>query len=279
MGHPMGEAKHKKVKLRDAGLPCIYCGGRAAGTTEDHCPPRALFREKQWPEGFVFPACEPCNGGSSDEDLLVALLAHMAPDQDKKTQTTGTGLMRLIHRQQPYLLGQMMKMTAIEAKSAARRLNMKPEPGQTYQEMGIVNIPEEMHTAVGAFALKLTKAIYFKQTGNIFPAEGSVMYQWFTNAQMQEHGSIPMLDAFANVAAATSPIKRNGKDLSDQFDVKFSTASDAPLHVIQVIFGKMFGFVSILSEEPGRVEALHQRMVEKTGNEGPFTFLTSPTTA
>jgi hypothetical protein len=270
----VGQAKHREIKLKDAALPCVFCDGARVGTTEEHCPPRALFRDRAWPEGFVFPACESCNGGSSEEDLVVAFLAHMQPDQDAKTQARGFGLMRGLHKQQPGLFARMMQVSAVEARSAARRLKIKPERGQTYQELGVVNIPDEIHRAVGKFALKLSKAIYFQHRGSVFPADGTVLYQWFTNAQLQEHGRIPMLEAFANVAAETRPLTRGGKDLRDQFDYKFSTARDSPIHVLQVVFGQVFGFLSLLSQEPGRIENMHQRIADKMGSKGPFIFLT-----
>src|SRR3974390_3767141 len=42
-----------------------------------------LRQRRQWPEGFEFPACDVCNGGSRDDDLLVAMLAKMDPFENK----------------------------------------------------------------------------------------------------------------------------------------------------------------------------------------------------
>jgi hypothetical protein len=36
---------------------CAFCGGHATATTVEHCPPRALFQDRRWPESFEFPCC------------------------------------------------------------------------------------------------------------------------------------------------------------------------------------------------------------------------------
>ena len=60
---------------------CVFCGGVNPATTVEHCPPRALFQHKHWPEGFDFAACEACNHGTGDQDAIVAMLARMDPDE------------------------------------------------------------------------------------------------------------------------------------------------------------------------------------------------------
>jgi hypothetical protein len=55
---------------------CIFCGGGEKATTIEHCPPRAMFQFRDWPEGFEFPACESCNHGTADHDLIISLNRH-----------------------------------------------------------------------------------------------------------------------------------------------------------------------------------------------------------
>ena len=50
----MGDKQRRLAMLAAAGAKCISCGGQAAATTEEHYPPRALFRDRAWPEGFTF---------------------------------------------------------------------------------------------------------------------------------------------------------------------------------------------------------------------------------
>ena len=51
---------------------CCFCGGGIRAETEDHIPARSLFVDRQWPEGFVFPACRSCNSSSRFDGLLKA---------------------------------------------------------------------------------------------------------------------------------------------------------------------------------------------------------------
>ncbi len=273
----MGEAKQRKMQLLAAKTPCIFCGGAAHATTEEHCPPKALFRERKWPEGYVFPACASCNNGSSDDDLLVAFLAQLQPSANAETLSKGFGLMRMTHRQFPGLLEKMMTSTAVEARANARRLGMRPKPGQTYQELGIVNVTAAMDDCVANVAAKLTKAVYYMQTGKIFPSDGAIMFQWFTNAQRIEHGRIVLLDGLAGLAAMSPPIMRSGKNLKDQFDFRYSQGENGELHVLQVVFGEVFGFVTIFSPTPGRLEAMENRLNERAEkDDSPFRFLSGP---
>lgn len=270
----VGEAKKRKERLADGSALCIFCGGQRVATTEEHCPPRALFREKKWPEGYVFPACEECNGGTSDDDLMVAFLAQLseAGNAHKKT----AGLMYQVKRQFPGFIEGMFQRSTAEARRLGRKVRLRPGPGETYRELPVVKLPEEAHKSVSVLARKLTKAIYFKQTQSIFPTDGGIMFQWFTNAQKMEHGRIVLLDAVAHFAAMSAPKRRNGKDLTDQFDYKYSVDKSGELHLLQVLFGDVFGFVTIFSQIPGRLEAMEDGIKKKHPRLGsPFRFLST----
>ncbi|MBO9689767.1 MAG: hypothetical protein J7598_24465 [Mitsuaria chitosanitabida] len=255
-----------------AGAKCIFCGGQAAATTEEHCPPRSLFRGRAWPEGFAFPSCAPCNNGTSDEDLLVQLMASMQPDPDDALLKRFNGLMYQVNNQYPGLLRRMAQRSVAEARQMARELGVKPPPGSVHQDLSVVKVTREMHDAVAVLANKLSKAIYFIHEQKVFPSEGEIAFHWFTNAELLKHGSIPALEALKSLHRIGTPLKRNGKDLKDQFDYEYSHGDG--YHVAQVIFGKVFGFVTFFNPNPGTVGALLQRMREKSGkSSGPFQLL------
>ena len=272
----MGDARLKQKELEKARKPCIFCGGQNLATTKEHCPPRSMFRDRQWPVGYDFPACESCNGGSSNSDLIVAFMAHMRLAADDAQFTAGVGLMKSVNRQVPNMLASMFLTSSNEARMQARKLGMRPGPGQTYRDLGIANITGEMQSAVEVVAAKLTKAVYNMQTGAVFPADGGIMFLWFTNAQLLEHGKIFVLDAMASIAAMSPTISRNGKDLRDQFDYKYSTDVDGALHVMQTVFGTVFGFVTIFSQIPGRLESIADGISNALRDAvSPFKFLSS----
>jgi hypothetical protein len=68
----MGEAKRRELSAKERAFGkskmCIFCGGTVPADTIEHYPPKSIFSEKKWPDGYVFPACKPCNHGSRQED-------------------------------------------------------------------------------------------------------------------------------------------------------------------------------------------------------------------
>lgn len=255
------------------GGPCIFCAGQAVATTEDHCPPKSMFRDKQWPVGYVFPACFACNGGASDDDLMLAFMAQMDPGATNERKMKG--LMYLLHRQNPEALP-AMELSAVEARAGARRLGLRPDPGQTYQEIGIVRVPDAMDEAVATLATKLSKAVYFSHSGKVFPTDGGIMMSWFSNASRLENAGGTVLDALTGLAAMSTPKTRNGKDLQDQFDYRYSQGEDHDLNVLQAVFGPVFGFVTLFSPTPGKMEGFEASLKAKHGRQrSPFIWLGS----
>jgi hypothetical protein len=87
----MGAAtRHRQAFLRNH-KTCAFCGGGAPSSTIEHCPPRSMFQHRQWPEGFEFPACQACNKGSSDHDLVIAMRVWIR----SRTRATSTALRKV----------------------------------------------------------------------------------------------------------------------------------------------------------------------------------------
>jgi len=205
---------------------------------------------------------------------MVAFLAHLT--EAGNTRNSGAGLIYQVKRQFPGFIEGMLQRSTAEARRLGRRVGLRPGPGETYQELPVVKLPNEAHQCVSVLAAKLTKAIYFKQTRAIFPSDGGIMFQWFTNAQKMEHGRIVLLEAISLFAAMSVPKRRGGKDLSDQFDYKYSIGESGELHMLQVVFGEVFGFVTIFSQIPGRLESIVEGIdTAYSTSRRPFRFLSS----
>src|SRR5690606_1349923 len=167
-------------------------GGLRPSETVEHCPPRALFQYRVWPDGFEFPCCLECNSGSSDDDLIVALLGRMAPDDSGDIDGKTTGLLGQMHRQHPGLLEAMFPSPA-EARRINKALGISPPLGGTHQDTCVAKVVPRMRTAVESFAGKLSKGIYFKHAGRILPSGSDIAFTWFTSADLVKHGHFPML--------------------------------------------------------------------------------------
>src|ERR1017187_879161 len=76
----MGNASRRRTLFIAKHPMCCYCGGNTPTATEDHWPSRAIFNQRQWPEGYVFPACEQCNAATADDETLFAMLCRINQD-------------------------------------------------------------------------------------------------------------------------------------------------------------------------------------------------------
>jgi hypothetical protein len=78
----MGQSKAQKLNTAAflAQYPiCCFCGGNTPATTVGHVPNRAFFERKMWPDGYIFPACDVCQGDARTTDLVTAAVARISP--------------------------------------------------------------------------------------------------------------------------------------------------------------------------------------------------------
>lgn len=238
-------------------------------TTIEHCPPRALFQYRQWPEGFEFPACDECNHGSADQDLLIAMLARMDPFTELGNKDgKGEGLVRNVNAQFPGMIQRMLP-SAVEARRSNRKLGLSPRLGQTHQQSGVVKVTPEMQEAVGVFACKLSKAIYYLDAGSAFPKQGCLLLSWFTNADLLRDGKYVAFDILKELPGQSPLLQRTGKYLNDQFEYIFSISAGKEMFVLRASFGKAFGFVVFGCTIAGRFESHIEQLREQLGKDGP----------
>jgi hypothetical protein len=272
----MGAAKNHRQAFLNAHSRCAFCAGKVEATTIEHCPPRAMFQHRHWPEGLEFPACVTCNQGSGDHDLLIAMLARMDPFEGKSGNKDGKldGLLKMVNKQYPGLFSKM-KLSATEARRHNRELGLQPAPGQTHQEASGVRVPDEIHKAVCVFARKLAKAIFYKEVGTVFPDDGCLLLNWFTNADLFRSGKYVVFDLLKELGGKAPPLERSGKYLNDQFEYKTSLSPEKEFLILQARFGNAFGLVVFGSTLPDRLEAIVARIREQTERDGPFAVLQS----
>lgn len=271
----MGAASRHRKKFLAKHSQCIFCGGHAPATTIEHCPPRAMFQYREWPEGFEFPSCDLCNHGTDDHDLLVAVFARMNPFEERgNADGRLEGLMLMANKQFPSLLQRMLP-SANEARQHNRRIGINPAPGQTHQETGVIKVTDEFHQAVCALAKKLAKGVFYRDSGIIFPEHGCLLLNWFTNADLIRDGKYVIFDILKEISGDAPPTVRSRKYLGDQFECKFSLASEKNIFILQARFGGAFGFVVFGSTVAGKLESMIQQLREDTSREGPFAILQS----
>lgn len=254
---------------------CVFCGGATPATTVEHCPPRAMFQHKHWPEGFDFAACEACNHGTGDQDAIVSMLARMEPDEAVgNTDGRVPGLIKNVGNQFPEMIAKMLP-SAIEARRRNRELGVKPGPGRTHQDVAPILVPNEMSHAVETFSRKLAKAIYFREAGAVFPNEGTLLLNWFTNVELVQHGKYVLFDLLKDVPGRAVPLRRGGKYLDEQFEYKLSITPENHVFMLQARFGVAFGLVIFGSTQPQVIGPVVDQLRAKYGNDGRFVMLQS----
>jgi hypothetical protein len=254
---------------------CAFCGGTTPATTIEHCPQRSMFEKNQWPEGFEFPACHKCNGGTSDQDLLVSMLARFdVSSASRNADGKLDGIMKLANRQYPGLF-ERMRPSANEARRMNREAGIQPKSGQTHQETNVTKIPPELHEAVGVFARKLSKAVYYLETEAIFPNCGCLLLNWFTNSELQLGGDFPVFERLKAIYGTMPSFQRSRSDLSDQFKYKVSISENSEHMILQARFGGAFGLVIMGCTLPTELEATMNILGQEIEKESPLIVLQS----
>lgn len=248
----MGQARANELKTRDIAFSksqfCIFCGGSVPATTVDHYPPRSVFHDKWWPEGYVFPACETCNSGSREADNWVGFLSRMDPTLTWPDGDIEKNIKRLVSldRSNPGLIKELFGSSSLVKKSMARRLKMEREPGQTYADLPLVKVPAAAHDWMDIFAHKLTKALHFEHTRCIPPSTAGLHYWWFTNANQLE-GTIPKV---INGDFGFPQVRRANVDLSGQFNYGYQVSSDGHMGLFVIGFRFAFTIISTITFDP-----------------------------
>jgi hypothetical protein len=239
-----------------------------------------MFKARQWPEGFEFPACTSCNGGSSREDLLIAWLARIdfTDDENAEQDQEFNRLLSTIRAREPGLIDRMIP-TAEEDKALSEKMGIAPLGTTAEPELVPVHVPTKFDNAVHVFSAKLFKGVYYQEIGNPFPENGCILSHWFTNAHLFTHGSYPMFDALSKLAGKAPLLKRQKRLLNDQFEYKVSISEDRSLLLLQARFGRSFGIVSCGSGVQGLLEDHLTKGSSSSKLNTTFSVLQSPSIA
>lgn len=233
---------------------CCFCGGSTLATTEDHVPPKILFVRKEWPEGYVFPACGPCNHGSRQLDQTVALLAQCSVDDANYNHATFSKVLGGVRNNSP--TAEPHRITSgIEIRKILRHLGAEKPPDVAFlQDLNIAGIPVETFRAIDPALGKLFCALHYMHAGSIVPAGAAIFVQRTTNQIRVATDPFGWLNRFPTPNRPV--IKRSSKSLADQFD--YSWGLDAggtfaiKFHLRYGIYGVMVGPITepdILVEE------------------------------
>jgi hypothetical protein len=231
----MGRRAERKRRFLDAHPLCCFCGGTTAAATIDHIPARGLFLGRVWPDGYEFPACEACNAGASDDELMMAVAVRVLLFRDPsstETQELENALSGLKYRL-PHVLKKFRESSRVQARRFLRERGIETTNGGT--ELFVMHVPEEIQSAAMRYGAKLAKALHYKHTGQIAKCTAAVKVKVMTNADlMAPTFPLESLSVLTNGAV----IQRGVTSLKGQFDYRFAITEDARASAFWALFGE-----------------------------------------
>lgn len=241
----MGNAQRRRTQFLEQHPICCYCGGITKATTQDHFPPRGLFRSRKWPEGYVFPACQKCNNATADDEQLMGLLCRIYPDDGTEQGSEEVQRqMRAISERHPEVFRSMLP-SSNQVRRFLRTRGIELPEGATTADVPIVSLGHERFgLAARRFATKLFCSLFYRHTGNILRPEGGVFFQWFTNA----HGldKLKPAEPLKPFLQGIPTLKSQATSLSDQFYYQYGVTDTREAALFHVLFRHslaMTGFV------------------------------------
>ncbi len=243
----MGEAnkkKKQKEQFKRAHPHCCFCGGERPTEEWDHVPNRAMFTARQWwPEGYVFPACAECNDKTTRTEMIMAALISLADRSEGRQKEDNwkkkyEDLKRRYPNDVPKVMSPLRKQKAL-----AQRGIEFPYSLANFPLMETPNMP-----AHGCdYLIKLFCAIYYKEVGKIFPKNGVIILNPLTNTDTLSERTQKAFNYFNEALGFMSECKRNNRDLSDQFQYRWSQDKENRLlgiagHIRETFFFFAIGF-------------------------------------
>ncbi len=265
----MGDAKRKISRAKEllkAHPWCIYCGARAA--TIDHCPPKSFFKNRDWPDTYEYPACEPCNSGARfDEQALAVLIrAAVLESGDDSGRQEWEKLVRGVKNNQPHIVAEWESISRNEIRRSLRLAYGSEGDLRRQRGWGAINIGPLSQAAIERFMIKLSKALFYKHNENIFDG---VLYIHHVN-RLSRDTTPEYLRSLYHMAPALPEIKRNSKSLFDQFVYRFNHSPEHGVMYAVVQFGEqwMFQLIAVSREMDAQLIATS----EASGISGPLPF-------
>lgn len=225
---------------------CCFCGGKVAATTEDHWPPRSFFRNRMWPEGFVFPACDPCNKVSSPSEQVVGLLLHGS--HDGHDRAAYRRVIKGVRQDFPEVFEKLFPESVRERRNMLRSSGFGRPIGLSLSEIPIVTLPMKVWKPhFDMLARKMMLALHYQAFGVPLSKQGLIWHSIHTNADRK---SEQFLCEFLQVANIEVSPCRAKKPLNDQFELSWQSDAVRRTAVWAFAFHRRLAFTGVTTEDP-----------------------------
>lgn len=237
----MGEAKVKEnVRARIiAAYPwCIYCGAHA--TTTDHCPPKAAFRGRHWPDSYEFPACSPCNSSARLDELVLATLFRSGfAEGNSAERQEWEKLMGGVRNNRPGVAAEWLPLSRNQTRKVLRLAYGSEGDERRRRGWSAIQVGGPLTTAtIQRFMIKLGKALYFKHNRHAFDG---VLYTHHVG-RLRADTTPEYLAEIYRTAPGLPELNRNRKSLYDQFIYRFNHSPEHGVMYAVAEFGAQWVF-------------------------------------
>ena len=225
---------------------CCFCGGDTPATEPDHIPSRVLFDNRQWPEGYVFPACVACNRETRHDEQVVAMLSRAYPNPETpEAKNEMQERIRAVQHNYPQILIEM-EPSIREKRNAAKTYGIPIPEGMTSADLPILNASGPLvNKAVTNFGRKLFLALFYKHSNDILSKRAGISLLWFPNLKI-ENGELPR--ELANLVSNFPTLERSTTNLSDQFFYRYIFSDDSNLAVFIAFFRQSFAILGYVNK-------------------------------
>lgn len=188
-----------------------------------------MFKGREGPEGYEFPACRPCNNGTGQLEQVVALTFALGENNTRNhDRVLLSRLIEGVKNNTPHLLPDI-NLSANQKRKLMAEFGLRPLHGETYADQPLALVHPKVRDMQDQFARKLTCALYYKHAGSILPAEQRILTACFPMFQGQAE-----IENFLTLFPALELTGRSNVNIGEQFAYKWGRSAD----------GELFGFLA-----------------------------------
>lgn len=211
----------------------------------DHQPGRVFFRDRKWPEGFVFPSCERCNRASRDTENLISLITSYFDDD--KSQKRYQARVESVRTNFPKVIDSL-SMTSNEKRRAGKRIGWELRKGETHSGLPIVNLDTNIwmpHFKI--LGKKLALGLHYQCFLRPLPPTAHIYLMFSTNADLRMGHDI---EEFLKAAPGLVLPTRDRLMLGDQFAIRYGCSSELKASVFVFNIQKRLIISAMVVEDP-----------------------------
>ena len=234
---------------------CIFCGGLSPATTVDHQPARSLFDRREWPEGYDFPACDPCNQASKDAEHKLAVLTRIDSEREDDPVRRKEFRKYLVGMRNNFP-GLIAPLSANEKRRFLKSAAITRSPGRALADIHVAGIQAAAAEELLNIAInKLLRALHWKHTRHIVRWGEGVKATWYTNTNFTDFFQSEEAK-FYTALPACPPIVRNRRDLSDQFAYRYGKDDAGEICAFLIAFRNSFIVTGIVAQSHDLLEEI-----------------------